>query len=152
MPSSWRWLGEKIAVTLLGRPFSKTLVLGSSPKRGLHAGSGWSSGNSAPARLRLIARGGGKCLTDGTRSAEKFRNLNWAALRSMSSIPVNNSYCIFVRAMELLVGLLLPPFDEAAASALQRRGLRYGPEWRTCAENAARGYLLGSFGVIYCCG
>jgi hypothetical protein len=40
--------------------------------------------------------------------------------------------------MELLVGRLRPPFDEAAASAFERRGLLYAPEWRTCAENIAR--------------
>jgi hypothetical protein len=33
---------------------------------------------------------------------------------------------------------LLYPFDEAAASAFERRGLLYAPEWRTCAENIAR--------------
>ena len=42
------------------------------------------------------------------------------------------------QSMELLVGRLVPPFDEAAASALERRGLRYAPEWHTCAENIAR--------------
>jgi hypothetical protein len=40
--------------------------------------------------------------------------------------------------MELLVGRLTPPFDEAAASAFERRGLLYAPEWRTCAESVAR--------------
>jgi len=40
--------------------------------------------------------------------------------------------------MELLVGRLVPPFYEAAASAFERRGLRYAPEWHTCAENIAR--------------
>jgi hypothetical protein len=40
--------------------------------------------------------------------------------------------------MDLLVGRLVPPFDEAAASAFGRRGLRYAPEWHTCAENIAR--------------
>lgn len=40
--------------------------------------------------------------------------------------------------MELSVGRLVPPFDEAAASAFERRGLPYAPEWHTCAENIAR--------------
>jgi hypothetical protein len=40
--------------------------------------------------------------------------------------------------MELLVGRLTPPFDEAAASAFERRGLLYAPEWRTCAESVAK--------------
>ena len=40
--------------------------------------------------------------------------------------------------MDLLVGRLVPPFDEAAASAFGRRGLLYAPEWHTCAENIAR--------------
>jgi hypothetical protein len=40
--------------------------------------------------------------------------------------------------MELVVGRLTPPFDEAAASAFELRGLLYAPEWRTCAESVAR--------------
>jgi len=40
--------------------------------------------------------------------------------------------------MELSVGRLVPPFDEAAASAFERRGLLYAPEWHTCAEHVAR--------------
>jgi hypothetical protein len=40
--------------------------------------------------------------------------------------------------MDLLVGRLGPPFEEAAASAFERRGLAYAPEWRTCEENVAR--------------
>jgi hypothetical protein len=40
--------------------------------------------------------------------------------------------------MELSVGRLVPPLDEAAASAFERRGLLYAPEWHTCGENVAR--------------
>jgi len=40
--------------------------------------------------------------------------------------------------MELSVGQFVPPFDEATASAFERRGSLYAPEWHTCAENVAR--------------
>jgi len=40
--------------------------------------------------------------------------------------------------MDLSVGRLISPFDEAAASAFERRGILYASEWRTCADNIAR--------------
>jgi len=40
--------------------------------------------------------------------------------------------------MGLLIGRLISPFAEAAASAFARRGLRYPPDWSNCPENIAR--------------
>jgi hypothetical protein len=39
--------------------------------------------------------------------------------------------------MDLSVGRLIAPFEEAAAIAFERRGLLYAPEWRKCADNIA---------------
>jgi len=41
-------------------------------------------------------------------------------------------------SMDLLIGRLISPLDQAAASAFERRGLNYASEWRTCAEKIAR--------------
>lgn len=40
--------------------------------------------------------------------------------------------------MDLVIGRLISPFGEAAATAFDRRGMRYLPEWSKCPENIAR--------------
>lgn len=40
--------------------------------------------------------------------------------------------------MDLLVGRLDGPLEEAAAQALQKRGLIYSPQWRDCPPRIAR--------------
>ena len=40
--------------------------------------------------------------------------------------------------MDLVIGRLISPFGEAAATAFDRRGMSYSPEWSNCSENIAR--------------